>query len=66
MLVKEYRPTFIDVDMPLRETRVASVTDALQIEWVKERGGSIAVNDEFIKTSDGWVIATIRDEPLLH
>jgi hypothetical protein len=62
MIVREYRPTFIDIDAPLRRVTVDSVEDALKIEWVIEKGGVVIVDDEYVKNAAGWVVAIIQEE----
>ena len=63
MIVREYRPS-ADVDISLRRDRVENIMDSLQLDWVKQRGGVKIVDDEWIKTASGGIVAIIQDEAI--
>ena len=62
MIVREYRPAFFDVDAPLRRVAVDTLDEVLKIEWIKEKGGVVIVDDMFVKNAAGWVVAIIQEE----
>ena len=59
MIVKEYRPTFVDSDAPLQKGVVEHIDDALQLTWVKEKCGVEMISDLFVETKDGRIVAMV-------
>jgi hypothetical protein len=64
MTLKEYRPVDSRCRRQLREAKVRWPEEALQIDWVKRKGGQDVEENStgeywYVLTKEGWVVGLI-------
>lgn len=55
LVIREYRPSFVDSEGPVRETELVHPEEILDIDWIEEKKHLIPGSETFIDDGLVWV-----------